>query len=362
MPDSINQGRRRFIRSAAAALGATRLGLIGSTVQQMACAALAERDDGVLPSLSGATEWLNSPPLTPAGLRGKVVLVDFWTYTCVNWLRTLPYVRAWDAKYRDQGLVVIGVHTPEFPFEADIDNVRWALKDMDVSYPVAVDSNYGVWRAFDNNYWPAAYVADANGRIRFHHFGEGKYDEIEKVIQRLLSNSGRTIDEQLVKVSPRGLEVAADYGTLRSPESYLGYERAEAFASAGDAVNDAARVYTVPPHLALNQWGIAGNWSAKGKSVLLNEPNGRLVYRFHARDVNLIMGVPPGSRPVRFTVKVDGKLPASAHGTDIDEQGNGTVSRQRTYQLVRQQGRITDREFEIQFAERGVEAFCFTFG
>jgi thiol-disulfide isomerase/thioredoxin len=362
MWEQIDHERRRFIGAAAATLGAARLGLIGSTAQQMACAALAERDEGSLPSLSGATEWLNSPPLTPADLRGKVVLVDFWTYTCVNWLRTLPYVRAWDAKYRDQGLVVIGVHTPEFPFESEIDNVRWALKDMEVSYPIAVDSDYGVWRAFDNNYWPAAYVADANGRLRFHHFGEGKYDDIERVIQRLLSDSGQTVDKQLVKVSPRGLEVAADYGTLRSPESYLGYERAEAFASAGDAVNDAARVYTVPPRLTLNQWGIAGNWTLRGKSVLLNEPNGRLVYRFHARDVNLIMGLPPGSRPVRFAVKVDGKPPAAAQGTDIDQQGNGAVSRRRTYQLVRQQQRISDREFEIEFAEPGVEVFCFTFG
>jgi thiol-disulfide isomerase/thioredoxin len=361
MPE-FNQGRRQFIGAAAATLGTARLGLIGSAVQQMACAALAERDEGSLPSLSGATQWLNSSPLTPAGLRGKVVLVDFWTYTCVNWLRTLPYVRAWDAKYRDQGLVVIGVHTPEFPFESDIDNVRWALKDMDVSYPIAVDSNYGVWRAFDNNYWPAVYLADANGRIRFHHFGEGAYDDTEKAIQRLLNDSGRTIDNHLVKVSPRGLEVAADYGTLRSPESYLGYERAEAFASAGDAVGDAPRLYTVPPRLTINQWALAGNWTVKGKPIVPNEPNGRIVYRFHARDVNLIMGPPAESRPVRFTVKVDGKPPAAAHGTDIDEQGNGTISRQRTYQLVRQQQGISDREFEIQFAEPGVEVFCFTFG
>jgi thiol-disulfide isomerase/thioredoxin len=359
MPDSINQDRRRFIRSAAAALGAARLGVIGSAVQQMACAALTERSEGALPSLSGATEWLNSPPLTPAGLGGKVVLVDFWTYTCVNWLRTLPYVRAWDKKYRDQGLVVIGAHTPEFPFEKDIDNVRWAVKEMDVNYPIAVDSDYGVWRAFDNNYWPAVYVADVNGRIRYHHFGEGAYDETVKVIQRLLSESGRKIDSQLVRVTPRGLEVAADYGTLRSPESYLGYDRAEALAS--DALQDAPRAYTVP-RLALNQWGLAGNWTVKERAAVLNEANGKVVYRFHARDVNLIMGVPLGSQPVRFTVKVDGKPPGAAHGTDVDDQGNGTATRQRTYQLVRLQTQIADREFEIQFADPGVEAFCFTFG
>jgi thiol-disulfide isomerase/thioredoxin len=289
------------------------------------------------------------------------VLVDFWTYTCVNWLRTLPYVRAWAEKYRDQGLVVIGAHTPEFPFEKDIDNVRWAAKEMDVSYPIAVDSNYGVWRAFNNNYWPAVYMADVNGRIRFHHFGESAYDDTERAIQRLLSDSGRTTDNQLVKVSPRGLEVAADFGTLRSPESYLGYAQAEAFASADGALRDAPYSYSVP-RLALNDWGLAGNWTVKGRAVMLNEPNGRIAYRFHARDVNLIMGVPPGSNPVRFTVKVDGQPPGDAHGTDIDAQGNGTAARQRTYQLVREQARITDREFEIQFAGPGVEAFCFTFG
>jgi len=361
MPDSFNQERRRFIGTAAAALGAARLGVIGSALQQMACAALTERDEGVLPSLGGATEWLNSPPLTPAGLRGKIVLVDFWTYTCINWLRTLPYVRAWADKYRDQGLVVIGAHTPEFPFEKDIDNVRWAAKEMDVRYPIAVDSDYGVWRAFDNNYWPAAYIADANGRIRFHHFGEGNYDGIERGIQRLLGDSGRTIDKQLVTVSPRGLEVAADYGTLRSPESYLGYEKAEAFASAADAQRDTPHAYTVP-HLALNQWGLAGNWTVKGGRAVLNDANGKVVYRFHARDVNLIMGVPAGAQPVRFTVKVDGKPPGASHGDDSDPQGNGTAARQRTYQLVREQQRIADRDFEIQFAEPGVEAFCFTFG
>lgn len=361
MHESINHARRQFIKRAASALGTARLGIIGSTLQQLACAALTERDEGALPSLSGTTEWLNSPPLTPAGLRGKVVLVDFWTYTCVNWLRTLPYVRAWAAKYRDQGLVVIGAHTPEFPFEKDIDNVRWAAKEMDVSYAIAVDSNYGVWRAFNNNYWPAVYIADVNGRIRFHHFGESAYGDTEKVIQRLLSESGHATDNQLVKVNPRGLEVAADFGTLRSPESYLGYEKAEAFASPDAALRDAPHAYTVP-HLELNNWGLAGNWTVKGRAAALNEANGRVVYRFHARDVNLIMGVPPGSKPVRFAVRIDGKAPGDAHGTDVDAQGNGVVTRQRTYQLVREQSRITDREFEIRFADAGVEAFCFTFG
>ena len=361
MPDSFNQERRRFIGTAAAALGAARLGVIGSAVQQMACAALTERDEGVLPSLGGATEWLNSDPLTAEDLRGHVVLVDFWTYSCVNWLRTLPYVSAWHETYRDRGVVVVGVHAPEFGFEHDIDNVRRATSELGVGYPVVIDNDFAIWRSFENQYWPAVYLVDRDGRIRFHHFGEGNYDGIERVIQRLLGDSGRTIDKQLVKVSPRGLEVAADYGTLRSPESYLGYEKAEAFASAADAQRDTPHAYTVP-HLALNQWGLAGNWTVKGGRAVLNDANGKVVYRFHARDVNLIMGVPAGAQPVRFTVKVDGKPPVASHGDDSDQQGNGTAARQRTYQLVREQQRIADRDFEIQFAEPGVEAFCFTFG
>lgn len=360
MLEAINHGRRRFVGSAAAALAAARVGLVGSAIQQMACAASV--NERTLPSLSGATEWLNTRPLTPAGLRGKVVLVDFCTYTCVNWLRTLPYVRAWADKYRDDGLVVVGAHTPEFPFEKDLDNVRWALKEMDVRYPIAVDSDYGVWRAFNNNYWPAVYIADANGSIRYHHFGEEGYAEQERVIQRLLSEraGARKIDSKLVDVTPRGLEVAADFGHLRSPESYLGYERAESFV--GNAVEDAPSSYTIPSNLALNQWALARNWTVRGKGAELNAPNGSIVFRFHARDVNLIMGPPRGGKPVRFSVKVDGKPPGAAHGTDIDELGNGITDRQRTYQLVRQQQPVADREFKIEFAEPGVEAFCFTFG
>jgi thiol-disulfide isomerase/thioredoxin len=359
MRESIDEERRRLI-ALSASLWATRLGVIGSAVQQMACAALAT--ERALPSLSGATEWLNSKPLTPGELRGRVVLVDFWTYTCVNWLRTLPYVRAWAEKYRDQGLVVIGVHTPEFPFEKDIDNVRWAAKDMAVTYPIAVDSDYSVWRAFDNNYWPAAYLADVNGRIRFHHFGEGAYQETERAIQRLLGENGRTTDDRLVTVAPRGLEVAADYGTLRSPETYLGYERSRGFASPGGAVRGAPRVYARPDELAVNQWALDGDWTVKGRAAALNKPAGRIVCRFHARDVNLIVGPPAGSPPVRFSVRLDGKSPGEARGSDVDERGEGTAERQRAYQLVRQRGTITDREFEIAFLGAGVEAFAFTFG
>jgi thiol-disulfide isomerase/thioredoxin len=362
LPESIDQQRRKFIGVAGATLGAARLGIIGSAMQQMACAALSERDEGALPSFNGATEWLNSPPLTPAGLHGKVVLVDFWTYTCVNWLRTLPYVRAWADKYREQGLVVIGAHTPEFPFEKDLDNVRSAAKAMDVRYPIAIDSNYGVWRAFDNNYWPAVYIADVNGRLRYHHFGENAYDEIERVIQRLLTEGGRTVDGELVRVAPRGLEVAADYATLRSPESYLGYAKSDGFASPGGTFSDGARVYAIPSKLALNQWALAGDWTVRSGAAVLNKPDGRIAFRFHARDVNLIIGPPPGSQPVRFGVRVDGMLPGAEHGVDVDDQGNGTAAGQRTYQLVRQQKSITDRTFEIQFSDPGVEAFCFTFG
>ena len=231
-----------------------------------------------------------------------------------------------------------------------------------MTYPIAVDSNYSVWRAFDNNYWPAVYLADANGSIRYHHFGEGAYADTERGIQRLLSAGGRPIVDQLVRVTPRGLEVAADYGTLRSPERYLGYERADAFASSGDALHDAPRVYTAPKELALNHWALAGDWTVRGKGVALNTPNGRIVYRFHARDVNLIMGPAPGSQPVKFTVKVDGKAPGAAHGSDIDDQGHGTATRQRAYQLVRQQKPTSDREFGIEFLDAGVEAFAFTFG
>ena len=324
----------------------------------MACAALV--NEGTLPSLSGATEWINSPPLTPESLRGKVVLVDFWTYTCVNWTRTLPYVRAWAEKYRDMGLVVIGAHTPEFPFERDIDNVRWATKVMNVNYPIAVDSDYGIWRAFDNNYWPAVYLADVNGTLRFHHFGEGNYDGTERTIQRLLNESGKKTDGQLVKVNPRGLEVGADYGTLRSPENYLGYRQGEGFAS--DVVEDTPTNYSLPAKLGLNQWALSGNWTIKDRPAVLNQANGSIAYRFHGRDVNLIMSPPAKGASIPFTVTVDGKPPRASHGEDTDAQGNGTITRQRCYQLVRLQERVTDRTFEIRFAEPGVEAYDFTFG
>ncbi len=319
--------------------------------------------EGDIPSLDGATGWLNSPPLTPADLRGKVVLFDFWTYTCINWLRTLGYVRAWAEKYADQGLVVVGVHTPEFPFERDVDNVRQAAKDMRVEYPIALDSDYGVWRAFDNSYWPAVYIADAQGRIRHHQFGEGQYEECERVIQELLREAGNDgIGDDLVSVAGDGFEAQADWATLQSPETYLGYEQAQNFASPGGAEIDEPRTYVAPDSLRLNRWALSGDWTIERKASVLNTADGRIAFRFHARDVHLVMGPPARDTSTPFVVLVDGEPPGAAHGLDVDEQGRGTLSQQRLHQLIREPGRITERTFEITFLAPGVEAYCFTFG
>jgi thiol-disulfide isomerase/thioredoxin len=319
--------------------------------------------EGELPSLGGATDWLNSAPLSTADLRGKVVLVDFWTYTCINWLRTLSYIRAWAETYEDAGLVVIGVHTPEFPFEQDVDNVREAAKEMEVEYPVALDSDYAVWSAFNNSYWPAAYIADAQGRIRHHRFGEGGYEELERVIQRLLGEAGRgPVGDDLVSVAPDGFEAQADWGNLESPETYLGYEQAQNFASPGGVSFDDARSYVAPDRLTLNHWALAGDWRVESRASVLNQGDGRISFRFHARDVHLVMGPPERGTSVPFRVLVDGDNPGSAHGLDVDEDGHGAVAQQRLHQLVRQQGPIGDRTFEITFLAPGVEAYVFTFG
>jgi thiol-disulfide isomerase/thioredoxin len=319
--------------------------------------------EGHLPGFDGATGWLNSQPLTPAGLLGQVVLVDFWTYTCINWLRTLGYVRAWAEKYADQGLVVIGVHTPEFPFERDIENVRQAVRDMNVEYPVALDSNYAIWDAFSNRYWPAVYIADAEGRIRHHQFGEGQYEECEMVIQQLLREAGSEgIGDDLVAVADDGFEAQADWTNLRSPETYLGYEQAQNFASSGGAEFDAPRSYVAPDSLNLNQWALSGDWTIERGASVLNRADGRIVFRFHARDVHLVMGPQSRGTSVPYRVLVDREPPGAAHGLDVDEQGHGTLSQQRLYQLIRQPGSITDRTFEITFLAPGVEAYCFTFG
>ena len=316
-----------------------------------------------LAAFGQAKEWLNSPPLTAAALRGKVVLVDFWTYTCINWRRTLPYVRAWADKYKDQGLVVIGVHTPEFSFEKNVDNVRWAVKDMRVGYPVVIDSDYAIWRAFKNQYWPALYFIDAQGRIRHQEFGEGDYDQSEMVLQRLLAEAGAAgRSDELVSVDPRGLEVAADWGSLKSPENYVGYGRTENFASPGGAVRDKSQFYEVPARLASNEWALSGDWTVKREPITLNKASGKIAYRFHARDLHLVMGPAAQGTSVKFRVRVDGLPPGAAHGNDIDEQGNGTVTEQRLYQLIRQSKPIADRQFEIEFLDPGVEVFAFTFG
>ncbi len=319
--------------------------------------------DSRLPGFDGATGWLNSEPLTAEGLRGKVVLVDFWTYTCINWLRTLGYVRAWADKYGDHGLVVVGVHTPEFPFEQDVDNVREAVKDMDVRYPVALDSKYGVWRAFSNQYWPAVYIADAEGRIRHHQFGEGGYEECERIVQQFLREAGREgVPDDLVSVDPDGLEAQADWTTLETPETYLGYGQAERFASPGGAELDEPRDYELPDPLKLNGWGLAGDWTIGRRAAVLNRPDGSIAFRFHARDVHLVMGPPAKDTPVPFVVRVDGEPPGDAHGLDVDEEGRGTLHQQRLHQLIREPGSIADRTFEITFLGSGAEAYAFTFG
>ena len=316
-----------------------------------------------LSSLGTASAWMNSPPLTASELRGKVVLIDFWTYSCINWIRSAPYVRAWAEKYKDQGLVVIGVHTPEFAFEKNIDNVRRAVKDMGVAYPVVIDNDYAIWRAFKNNAWPALYFVDAQGRVRHRHLGEGEYERSEKIIQQLLSEAGAAdIRREVVSVNARGAEAAADWGSLKSPETYVGYERGQNLMSPGGAVIGKRHVYSTPGSLRLNDWALSGDWTVKQELSALNKPNGGIAYRFHARDLHLVLGpVAPGSS-VRFRVLIDGQPPRAAHGIDVDDQGNGTVTEQRLYQLIRQPKPIADRLFEIEFLDSGVEVFAFTFG
>ena len=319
--------------------------------------------EGRLPSFDGATGWLNSPPLATADLRGRVTLVSFWTYTCINWLRQLPYLRAWAEKYADHRLVVIGVHTPEFSFEHDLANVRRAVHDRRIDYPVTVDSDYAVWSAFANHYWPALYLADPQGRIRHHHFGEGEYQQSEMVIQQLLTEAGTTDhDHELVSVDARGVEAPADWKSLRSPENYTGYERTENFASPGDAVPGQRHLYKTPDVLGLNHWALSGDWTMEEQAVTLNEAGGQIVYRVHARDLHLVMGPAAPGAPVRFRARIDGQPPVAAWGADIDDAGNGTIAEQRLHQVIRQSGPVTDRTFEITFLDPGAQAYAFTFG
>lgn len=319
--------------------------------------------EGAAPALDGAVTWLNSPPLTKAQLKGKVVVVDFWTYSCINCLRSIPYVRAWAEKYKDQGLVVIGVHAPEFAFEKDVKNVRKAVADLKIGYPVAVDNNYAIWRAFGNQYWPAHYFIDAQGRVRHHHFGEGDYDQSERVIQQLLAEAGRAgVEGGLVAVKATGAQAPSNGKDVGSPETYVGYGRAENFASAGGAVRDARHVYALAEPLKLNAWGLAGDWTIGAEQAGLNVAGGKIAYRFHARDLHLVLGPAANGARVRFQMTLDGKPPGADHGMDTDAAGNGVITGQRLYQLVRQKGAIDDRTFEIRFLDAGAQAYAFTFG
>ena len=309
-----------------------------------------------MPSFAGATEWLDSEPLGPAEVRGDVVLVNFWTWTCINWLRQEPYVRAWSQAYRDDGLAVIGVHTPEFSFEHDVEGVRRATEERAIAYPVAVDNDYAIWSAFDNHYWPALYFADREGVIRDNHFGEGRYEESERTIQRLLG-----IERELVSVEGLGVEAEADWDHLRTPETYLGYERSEHFASPGGASPDERRAYEFPERLGFNDWALAGEWTIGRENVVLEEAGGSIAFRFHARDAHLVLS--PGARePIPFRLLLDGEVPGPSHGVDVDEDGNGVLRDGRLYQLVRQHDGIRERTLEITLLEPGAEAYVFTFG
>jgi len=350
----MNPTRRLFLGNAALTIAAAHLGPLFAEEA-------ADRPPRELTAIGRATQWLNSPPLTAESLLGKVVLVDFWTYTCINWLRTLPYVRAWSQKYT-QGLVVIGVHTPEFPFEHNLDNVRRAVQQMRVEYPVVIDNDYSIWRAFRNQYWPALYLLD-RGRTRHKQFGEGEYARSEQAIQRALSEANvPNVGNGIVSVEGSGLEAAADWNNLRTPETYVGYERSENFASPNAAVLNQRRVYVAPGRLGLNQWSLAGEWAMGTPATVLSKASGQIAFRFHARDVHLVMGPPRPESQVRFRVTIDGQPPGAAHGIDVDESGIGTAVDQRLYQLIRQSAPIVDRTFAIEFLDAGVEAFSFTFG
>lgn len=318
--------------------------------------------EGMMPPLTGVTEWINSPPLTTEQLRGKVVLVDFWTYSCINCVRAIPYVRAWAEKYRDQGLVVIGVHTPEFAFEKSPANVRDAVRRFGIAYPVAMDNDYAVWRAFRNQYWPAHYFIDAQGRIRHHHFGEGDYEQSERVIQQLLKEAGAaSVDQAVVQVRGQGAEAAPDIAGIASPETYVGYARAEGFRSPGGIRPDARHAYA-PAMLRLNQWSLSGDWIVRAEHADLQTAGGRLAFRFKARDLHLVMGPSRSGRAVRFRIRLDGQAPGADAGVDIDAQGLGRMESQRLYQLVRQPGGARERTFEIEFLDPGAQVFAFTFG
>jgi cytochrome c biogenesis protein CcdA/thiol-disulfide isomerase/thioredoxin len=335
----------------------------GPTMMAAQTAQIQLGNEGSLPSLNGAVAWLNSAPLTREGLKGKVVLVDFWTYSCINCLRAIPYVEAWAKKYRSDGLVVIGVHTPEFAFEKDQSNVSKSVRDLKITYPVAIDSNYAIWKAFNNQYWPAHYFIDKQGTIRYHHFGEGEYDKSEEVIQQLLKENNANIRASgTVKVNAAGVQAAADLNDVQSPETYVGYERARQFASPEAVKQDLPGLYTTPSRLQVDQWGLVGKWNVGGEKAMLVAAPGKVVFRFHARDLHLVLGPGPDGKPIRFRVLLDGDPPMGDAGVDVDGQGNGTIKGYRLYQLIRQKGKVEDRAFQIQFLDPNVEVFAFTFG
>ena len=318
---------------------------------------------GKLTSLDGATTWLNAKPLSTDALRGKVVVVNFWTYSCINCLRTLPYLKTWAQRYGDDGLVVVGVHTPEFGFERDTGNVKRALANLNITYPVAIDNDYAIWRAFGNQYWPAFYIVDAQGRVRFHHFGEGGYREAENAIRELLADSGATMNVRDVHtVQANGAQAAADPANIGSGETYVGYKQAQGFASPQRVMPDGIETYTLPARLSLNDWALEGQWNVGEEAAAPAAPHARIAYRFHARDLHLVLGPSPDGKPVRFRVTIDGAAPGASHGADIAADGSGVVTSARLYQLVRQTGPIVDRTFEIEFLDPGAQAYSFTFG
>jgi cytochrome c biogenesis protein CcdA/thiol-disulfide isomerase/thioredoxin len=318
--------------------------------------------EGQMPPLTGAVQWLNSPPLTAESLRGKVVLVDFWTYSCINCLRSLPYVEAWAQKYKDQGLVVIGVHTPEFAFERDVGNVTKAVRDLGVTYPVAIDNDHAIWRAFSNEYWPAHYFIDAQGRIRAHRFGEGDYAGSERIIQRLLAEAGdKAAPQDVVRVEDQGVGAAATAGP-RSPETYVDYQQAKNFDNAGGFAPNQPKIYALPATPAVDHWGLVGAWTVRPEFAALNAAGGKIVYHFQGRDLHLVLGPSGSGKPVRFRVTLDGAAPGADHGVDVDAKGAGVVTGQRLYQLIRQQGGDRDRTFQIEFLDPGAQAYAFTFG
>src|ERR1700678_2914500 len=320
-------------------------------------------DEGPFPDLSGAVAWLNSPPLSSKALKGKVVLIDFWTYSCINCLRALPYVEGWAQKYKETGLVVIGVHTPEFAFEKERSNAEKAERDLHITYPVAIDSDYKIWEAFNNQYWPAHYFIDGKGRIRAHHFGEGNYAESERVVQELLKENGApALAEGLLNVTGTGAEAPSDSKNVGSPETYVGYKRAGNFASAEPISKDSRKTYSPHPRLSLHQWALGGSWKVGDESAVLESVPGKIVFRFHARDLHLVLGPTKNGKPIRFKVALDGTAPGDDHGSDTDAAGAGTVQGHRLYQLIRQKGPVEDRTFEIEFLDPGVQAFAFTFG